>query len=157
MWRSQFPFFLNHLYEQKCQQTLCKQARGCCRAQRGKRFRANEWNERVLPLWSIRKGWMCSRSNPQREGRAVRKVFEVFSEKISLICFGTLFLFFVKTSVTTSTNFFLRTPNTTRLLCNLLFRLLRVFFFFVVKEESSSSYKKREKKKNDERWESWRN
>ena len=30
----------------------------------------------------------------------MRKVFEVFSEKISLICFGTLFLFFVKTSVT---------------------------------------------------------
>ena len=82
----------------------------------------------------------------------MRKVFEVFSEKISLICFGTLFLFFVKTSVTTNPNFFLRTPNTTRLLCNLLFRLLRVFFFFVVKEESSSSsYKKREKKKNDER------
>ena len=80
----------------------------------------------------------------------MRKVFEVFSEKISLICFGTLFLFFVKTSVTTSTNFFLRTPNISQI-ANLLSSSQSLLLFGVVKEESSSSYKKREKKKNDER------
>ena len=83
----------------------------------------------------------------------MRKVFEVFSEKISLICFGTLFLFFVKTSVTTSTNFFLRTPNIHCQIANLLSSSHQSLLLFgVVKEESSSSsYKKREKKKNDER------
>ena len=76
----------------------------------------------------------------------MRKVFEVFSEKISQICFGTLFLFFVKTSVT---NFLTRTPNIACSIANpLLFSESSVFF--VVKEESSSSYKKkREKKKNE--------
>ena len=51
----------------------------------------------------------------------MRKVFEVFSEKISLICFGTLFLFFLKTSVT---NFF---ANSQHFIANP--PLLRVFLF----------------------------
>ena len=79
----------------------------------------------------------------------MRKVFEVFSEKISLICFGTLFLFFVKNKRYDEYKFFFANTQHCQI-ANLLFSL-RVFFFFVVKEESSSSYKKREKKKNDER------
>jgi len=83
----------------------------------------------------------------------VRKVFEVFSEKISLICFGTLFLFFVKTSVTTSTNFFLRTPNIHCQIANLLSSSHQSLLLFGGCEgrKFASSYKKREKKKNDER------
>lgn len=78
----------------------------------------------------------------------MRKVFEVFSEKISCDLFRDAFSLFRENKRYEYKFFFANTQH-----CQIANQppLLRVFFFFVVKEESSSSYKKREKKKNDER------